>query len=55
MTDVKAKAIEISRAKGGKLEVIPKVRIDTMEDLAIAYTPGVAAVSTENANDKEKV
>lgn len=55
MTDVKAKAIEISRAKGGKLEVIPKVRIDTIEDLAIAYTPGVAAVCTEIANDKEKV
>lgn len=55
MTDVKAQALAISKEKGGKLEVIPTVPIETMEDLSIAYTPGVAAVCTAIAEDPEKV
>ncbi|MFZ2317954.1 MAG: NAD-dependent malic enzyme, partial [Trichococcus flocculiformis] len=39
MTDVKEKALAISKKFGGKLEVISKVPIETMEDLSIAYTP----------------
>ncbi|WEG73325.1 NAD(P)-dependent malic enzyme [Vagococcus intermedius] len=54
MTDVKELALALSREKGGKLEVVPKVPIDSMEDLAIAYTPGVGAVCMEIAEDKEK-
>ena len=59
--DVKELAIE--QAKNlGKLEVCPKVPIETKADLGIAYTPGVAAVSSaihekKNAlriNNKEK-
>ncbi|MGX7417260.1 NAD(P)-dependent malic enzyme [Carnobacterium gallinarum] len=55
MTDVKAKALAISKEKGGKLEIIPTVPIETMEDLSIAYTPGVAAVCTAIAENPEKV
>ncbi|GED50232.1 MULTISPECIES: NADP-dependent malic enzyme [Carnobacterium] len=55
MTDVKAKALAISKEKGGKLEVVPTVPIETMEDLSIAYTPGVAAVCTAIAENPEKV
>ncbi|MFZ2917345.1 MAG: NAD-dependent malic enzyme, partial [Trichococcus flocculiformis] len=51
MTDVKEKALAISKKFGGKLEVISKVPIETMEDLSIAYTPGVAAVCMEIANN----
>ena len=55
MTDVKAKALAISKEKGGKLEVVPTVPIETMEDLSIACTPGVAAVCTAIAENPEKV
>ena len=55
MTDVKEKALAISKKFGGKLEVISKVPIETMEDLSIAYTPGVAAVCMEIVNNKESV
>lgn len=55
MTDVKAKALAISKEKGGKLEVVPTVPIETMEDLSIAYTPGVAAVCKAIAENPEKV
>ncbi|QIL46000.1 NADP-dependent malic enzyme [Vagococcus coleopterorum] len=54
MTDVKELAIEQARKHGGKMEIVSKVAIDTMEDLAIAYTPGVGAVCMEIAEDKEK-
>lgn len=55
MTDVKQKALAISKEKGGKIEVNSKVEINTMEDLSIAYTPGVAAVSSAIAENKEDV
>ncbi|EAE5953668.1 NADP-dependent malic enzyme, partial [Listeria monocytogenes] len=40
--DVKELAIEQAKKFGGKLEVCPKVPIETKADLGIAYTPGVA-------------
>ena len=40
---------------GGKLEVRPKTPIKTRDDLSMAYTPGVARVSTAIAEDPEKV
>lgn len=55
MSDVKEKALQVSKEKGGKIEVNSKVKIDSMEDLAIAYTPGVAAVSSAIAENKEDV
>ncbi|VTS14177.1 NAD(P)-dependent malic enzyme [Streptococcus pseudoporcinus] len=46
-------ALEQAKKFGGKLEMIPKVAIENKRDLSIAYTPGVASVSTAIANDKE--
>src|SRR3954447_24938822 len=37
--------------KGGKIEVTPKVAIKTRDDLSMAYTPGVARVSSAIAED----
>ena len=32
--------------KGGKIEIVGKVPIKTRDDLSMAYTPGVARVSS---------
>lgn len=55
MTDVKKEALKVSQEKGGKLEIRSKVPVQNREDLAIAYTPGVAAVSSAIAENKEDV
>lgn len=55
MSDAKEKALQVSREMGGKIEVNSKIKIDSMEDLSIAYTPGVAAVSAAIAQNKEDV
>ncbi|MFV8260744.1 NAD(P)-dependent malic enzyme [Aerococcus urinaeequi] len=55
MTDVKQAALQLSEEKGGKIEVISKVPITNMDELAVAYTPGVAAVSSAIAENKEDV
>lgn len=44
-------AIEQARHFGGKLEISPKVTIENKHDLSIAYTPGVASVSSAIADD----
>ncbi len=40
---------------GGKLEVVPKSPLRTRDDLSMAYTPGVARVSSAIAADPERV
>lgn len=55
MTDVKQAALKLSEEKGGKIEVISKVPVTNMDELAVAYTPGVAAVSSAIAENKEDV
>lgn len=55
MTTVQEKALAISKEKHGKLEIRSKVEINSMADLSVAYTPGVAAVCTEIANNKDSV
>lgn len=55
MSNFDQKALDISEEKKGKIEVIPTVPINNMEDLAIAYTPGVARVSSAIAENKEDV
>lgn len=49
----KERALECHRQWNGKLETTPKSRVTTMEELAIAYTPGVAEPCLEIARDKE--
>ena len=39
---------------GGKIEVVPKVALNTRADLAMAYTPGVARVCQAIHEDPEK-
>lgn len=51
----KEKALAVSKKLGGKIEMKSKVPIETMHDLSIAYTPGVAEVCREIHNDIEKV
>jgi malate dehydrogenase (oxaloacetate-decarboxylating) len=40
---------------GGKIEVTPKTPVKTRDDLSMAYTPGVARVSSAIAEDPAKV
>ena len=47
MDKVYEDSLELHRKNHGKLEVKSKVPIETKEDLSLAYTPGVGAVSTE--------
>ena len=37
------------------VEIIPKIRVDNKEKLALVYTPGVAKSSTEIHKDYDKV
>lgn len=48
-------SLKMHKEKKGKLEVIGKVKVETREDLSIAYTPGVAQPCIEIAKDKDKV
>ncbi len=52
MDDIKNQARELHRTHGGKLEVKSKVPLANRHDLSIAYTPGVAAICEDIANDK---
>jgi len=45
--DVFAEALALHREKGGKLEVAAKTGVESLADLALVYTPGVAEVCRE--------
>jgi malate dehydrogenase (oxaloacetate-decarboxylating) len=51
MDKVYEDSLELHRKNHGKLEIKSKVPIETKEDLSLAYTPGVGAVSTEIGKD----
>lgn len=46
MTDYYQESLELHKAKRGKLEMKSKIPVSNKEELSLAYTPGVAAVST---------
>ena len=48
-------ALDQAKEFGGKLSVVSKVPIEKRNDLSIAYTPGVGAVSSAIAKDKSLV
>ncbi len=48
------KAISLHKKHKGKIEIKSKVKVDTMNDLSLAYTPGVGAVCLEIAKDNKK-
>ena len=52
--DYGVEAINRHRASRGKVSIASKMKIETMEDLSIAYTPGVAAVSMAIYHDKSE-
>ncbi len=49
------RALELHRLNKGKIEIRSKVAVETRDDLSLAYTPGVAAVSLAIAQDKKEV
>ena len=51
--DNKEKALKCHEEWNGKLETIAKSKVNSREDLAIAYTPGVAEPCKIIAEDKE--
>lgn len=53
--DIKKKSLEIHKQNKGKLKIEGKIKVENKEDLAIAYTPGVAQPCLEIAEDREKV
>ncbi len=51
--DIKQQALEKHYEWRGKLEVVSRAKIETREDLSLAYTPGVAQPCLEIAKDPE--
>lgn len=51
--DIKQQALEKHYEWKGKLEVVSRAKIETREDLSLAYTPGVAQPCLEIAKDPE--
>lgn len=51
MNDFAEKALKLHEKNGGKLSVESMVPLNNKEDLSVAYTPGVAAVSRAIAKD----
>jgi len=51
---VQEKALEMHRTWKGKMETVAKSKVNSREDLAVAYTPGVAEPCKEIAADQEK-
>lgn len=53
--DYLEESLKLHRENKGKLEIKSKIEINSKEDLALAYTPGVAEPCREIAKDKDKV
>lgn len=53
MSSAGERSIELHRERQGKLEVRSKVALENRDDLSLAYTPGVAAVSSLLAKQPE--
>ena len=51
--DVYERSLALHRETKGKLEVISRMRLDSTEDLSLAYTPGVARPCEVIAKDSE--
>ena len=53
--DTDAAALKLHEEHSGKIATLSKVKVETAEDLSLAYTPGVAAVSKAIADNKNNV
>lgn len=54
MADIYEESVRLHKKTKGKLEIRSKVEVKSKEDLSKVYTPGVAEVSREIANDEAK-
>ena len=52
--DAGKEAIDRHRETRGKVSIAPKMKVETLDDLSIAYTPGVAAVCMAIAEDRSE-
>lgn len=52
--EIYREALELHRKHKGKIEVKPKIPLNSKYDLSLAYTPGVAEVSKKIAENNEK-
>ena len=52
--DVYEKSLEMHKGWGGKIEVVSRAKIESREDLSLAYTPGVARPCLEIQKDINK-
>ena len=52
--DYGKEAVERHRETRGKISIAPKMKVETLHDLSIAYTPGVATVCMAIAEDKSE-
>lgn len=55
MATINEKALEMHEKWQGKLEIVSKAKVSSKEDLAIAYTPGVAEPCKKIKENKEDV
>lgn len=53
--DINDRSIQLHQDRKGKLEIKSKVELNNTDDLSLAYTPGVAAVSRKIAENKSDV
>jgi len=53
--DLRTRALNLHRESKGKLELVAKVPMESMEDLSLAYSPGVAEPCIEIKNDPSTV
>lgn len=53
--EVYAKSLELHRAKKGKVAIESKMTVNSMADLALAYTPGVAEPCREIGRKKDAI
>ena len=52
---INEKALELHEKWNGKLDTVSKVQVKTREDLALAYTPGVAEPCKRNCTKIRKL
>ncbi|ADL12063.1 NAD(P)-dependent malic enzyme [Acetohalobium arabaticum] len=52
---LKEKALDLHEDNQGKLKVDTKVKVETEDDLSLAYSPGVAEPCLEIKDDREKI
>lgn len=54
MSDVYQESVELHRKNRGKIGVTSTVKVESLSDLSLVYTPGVAQVSREVAKDEHQ-